>query len=126
MHITVTITLAPEVQTLLKDVIAALSNNSKKEVVKQTAPEPEPEAVEPEAVEPEAPKTNGKAKPKEENKKAATSEVTAELVRSVTTDKIQGGKRAEVKELLTEFGVGKLTELEEGQLGAFYAKVKEL
>jgi hypothetical protein len=119
MNITVTITLAPEVQTLLKDVVAALSNTSKREVVKQTAPEPKVE-------EPEAPKTNGKAKPKEESKKAATSEVTAELVRSVTTDKIQGGKRAEVKELLTEFGVGKLTELEEGQLGAFYAKVREL
>lgn len=123
MNITVTITLTPEVQTLLKDVVAALSNNSKKEVVKQTAPEPEPE---PEAEEPEAPKTNGKVKPKTESKKTATSEVTAELVRSVTTDKIQGGKRAEVKELLNEFGVSKLTELEEEQLGKFYAKVREL
>lgn len=117
MNITVTITLAQEVQTLLKDLIAALSNTSKREVVKQTAPEPE---------EPEAPKTNGKVKPKEESKKAATSEVTAELVRSVTTDKIQGGKRTEVKELLNEFGVGKLTELEEERLGEFYAKVKAL
>lgn len=121
MNITVTITLAPEVQTLLKDIAAALSNTSKREVVKQTTPEPEPEAEEP-----EAPKTNGKVKPKAESKKAATSEVTAELVRSVTTDKIQGGKRTEVKELLTEFGVGKLTELEEERLGEFYAKVKVL
>lgn len=121
MNITITITLAPEVQTLLKDVVAALSNNSKKEVVNQTAPEPKPEVEEP-----EAPKTNGKAKPKEESKKVATSEVTAELVRSVTTDKIQGGKRTEVKELLSEFGVSKLTELEEDQLGKFYAKVREL
>lgn len=123
MNITVTITLAPEVQTLLKDVVAALSNTSKREVVKQTAPEPEPK---PEAEEPESPKTNGKVKPKTESKKAATSEVTAELVRSVTTDKIQGGKRTEVKELLSEFGVAKLTELEEEQLGKFYAKVREL
>lgn len=122
MNITVTITLAQEVQTLLKDIVAALSNTPKREVVvKQTAPEPEPEAEEP-----EAPKTNGKVKPKAESKKAATSEVTAELVRSVTTDKIQGGKRAEVKELLTEFGVSKLTELEEEQLFDFYAKVKVL
>jgi predicted transcriptional regulator len=122
MNITVTITLSPEVQSLLTDLVDVLKkspSSAAAKASKQTAPEPEVE-------EPEAPKTNGKAKPKEESKKAATSEVTAELVRSVTTDKIQGGKRAEVKELLMEFGVGKLTELEEGQLGAFYAKVREL
>jgi len=124
MNITVTITLSPEVRSLLTDLVDVLKkspSSAAAKASKQTAPEPEPEVEEP-----EAPKTNGKAKPKEESKKAATSEVTAELVRSVTTDKIQGGKRAEVKELLTEFGVGKLTELEEGQLGAFYAKVREL
>jgi hypothetical protein len=46
-------------------------------------------------------------KPKEEKKS-----VTLEEVRSVLAEKTRAGKTAEVKELLTKFGVNKLSELD--------------
>ena len=46
-------------------------------------------------------------KPKEEKKS-----VTLEEVRSVLAEKSRAGKTAEVKELLTKFGVNKLSELD--------------
>jgi len=51
--------------------------------------------------------SSSREKPKEEKKS-----VTLEEVRSVLAEKSRAGKTAEVKELLTKFGVNKLSELD--------------
>ena len=52
--------------------------------------------------------------------------ITTEQVRAKTAEVIQSGKRNEVAQLLTEYGVGKLTELPKEQYASFYKKVTEL
>ena len=60
-------------------------------------------------------------KPKEEKKS-----VTLEEVRSVLAEKSRAGKTAEVKELLTKFGVNKLSELDASKYDELLKETEEI
>jgi len=73
------------------------------------------------------PKEEVKAEPKEEPATAPPpSKITIEEIRAVQSEKSTSGKRDGVKALLAEFGVAKLTDMDEAQYPAYLPKLLAL
>ena len=109
MSITVTHTLAPEVMDILK-AFAQGAANPLKPVVAETA----------------ADKKVAKTMLKEAKPEAAeeaTDKVSLETVKAKVQALIQDGKRDKVKNLLTEYGAGKLAELDKQYYAEFYKQI---
>ncbi len=76
----------------------------------------------------------GKAPEKKEAAEAAVPKETAKdepqidrkTVRAFLTEKSRAGKTSEVKNLITEFGYSKLSDVPDGKLGALYQKAQAL
>lgn len=80
------------------------------------------------------PEGTGKALEKKEAAEAASSKETAKdepqidrkTVRAFLAEKSRAGKTSEVKNLITEFGYGKLSDVPDGMLGELYRKAQVL
>lgn len=81
-----------------------------------------------------APEGTGKAPEKKEAAEAAVPQKTAKdesqidrkTVRAFLTEKSRAGKTSEVKNLITEFGYSKLSDVPDEKLGALYQKAQAL
>jgi hypothetical protein len=67
-----------------------------------------------------------KAKPAKGKEDVETEEVTLEMCQDLTRKKTQAGLIKQVKAVLTELGVGRVTELAEDQLADYHAKISKL
>lgn len=63
---------------------------------------------------------------KEEGPKEEAPKVTFEQIRDIVQTKNQAGKKAQIKEILAEFGAGRVTEVKTEQYNEFHAKVAAL
>jgi hypothetical protein len=120
IEITHTITLAPEVLTLLQ---AFLGKAQQTHAPVAKGSTPSPKAEEKGVAKIEEPKVKA-----ETPAPAATKEtnITLEQVRDVVQKKALAGKRVEVKTILTSFGAENVTGLEKEKYADFLEKVNEL
>lgn len=120
MNITVTVTLAPEVLSILETFAKAISGNSAKEEARETKPAkvkvPVADIIKAE---------NGGSQPKAAETKAP-EKITIEQVRDAVQKKAQAGKKDEIKALPSEFGVKNVTGLSADQYADFLARIKEI
>lgn len=122
IQITHTVTLAPEVLTLLQSFLGKAQPSSAQ------APTPKAETPTP------APKAEAKAPAKVEEPKAETptpttakaNDITLEQVRDAVQKKALAGKRVEVKAILTSFGAENVTGLEKEKYAEFLEQVNAL
>jgi hypothetical protein len=129
MNITVTHTLAPEIIELLKNFGNPTEKIASPEIVKEATPVKEIKAKKVAKTETEESKdteTEKQAETKSAGTEKPAEQVTFENIRLAVQQKAQGGKRDEVKKLLTEFGVEKVSALEKDQYADFYTKVNKL
>lgn len=118
IQITHTVTLAPEVLSLLQSFLGKASQSKPPIAPMGSAPlkkdeaTPVPDAVE---VKQEATATVSKA-----------SDITLERVREVVQKKAAAGKRESVKALLTEYGAENVTSLDVAHYEEFIQKVNAL
>lgn len=65
-------------------------------------------------------------KPQVEKSEPSDNSITLDDIRAKVKELIQGGKRSEVKELLSKFDADTVTKLEEAQYADFMAAASEL
>jgi hypothetical protein len=121
MNITLTITLAPEVLTLVESFVSGFTGKAKtdapaadaKETPVRNIKSAKAAADKPDAD--EGSEDAGKAKV-----------VTLEQVRALANRQIQAGKRNEVSGLLKEFGAASMSALDKKHYADFFKKVEAL
>lgn len=117
MNITLTITGATAAE--IKDAVLELSSQygvtANGELVKS-----KPEKAKP------APVVSAKEEGEVKEPKQEGATYTLEQVRAIATEIAKGGKRPEVKALITEFGAKNIENLKEEDYAAFVTKVKAL
>lgn len=121
MNITLTLTAAPELMTVLQAIAGGFTGttSSKKtpaKADKNVDAAPAASAQPATTAAPAAPSVNG----------AGDSGTTLEMVRAEVQKKAVAGKRNELKTLLGEFGVQNATSLKPEQYDSFMEKVKAL
>lgn len=118
IHITHTVTLAPEVLTLLQGFLGKASQSKPPIAPMGSTPPKKGEAT----PVPDA----GEVKQEATATVSKTSDFTLEQVREVVQKKAIGGKREEVKAILTTFGAENVTGLAKEKYAEFLEKVNAL
>lgn len=118
MEVKVTIGFNEATMTLLGSILSAFSGS----VVKPPAPSAAVVAGPSETVKPKAKSEDMSAI----SGKAEQKEVTIEIVRAAVQSKAQSGKKEDVKKILGEFNVTKVTDLQKADYPQFLEKVNAL
>lgn len=111
MNITLTITLSPEVLSILQ---AFISNFNGKPVKNAPVAKKTTETAEP------------ISQPVQSASTETATEITIEQVRAAVQEKSQAGKREQIKKILGEFNVAKVTDLVKENYTEFLEKIKTL
>ncbi len=121
LEVKVVVTLAPEVLSLLGGLVGNKTavHTDKEEVKEVLKAEEEPKQEEPKEEVKEAPKTE------EQTKEQSKPSLTYLQLRERATPVIDN-RRSEVKKILEEFKVNKLSDLDQKHYQAFYDKIGEL
>lgn len=113
MNITLTITLSPEVLSILQ---AFTSNFNSKPVKNAPVSKKQTDTTEPGTI----------GTPAQSTSTETTTEITIEQVRAAVQEKSQAGKREQIKKILGEFNVAKVTDLVKENYTEFLEKIKAL